>query len=331
MEGFASRAMALRNRGWQSLIPIRARTKRPPIEGWPDFGVTPPTPAQIAAWGVLYPDAGLALVYGGPERVLAIDLDWLDYRAFVAWAKTKSILGPTPLVREGLYPKKLMLYRFEPPMVLPNKAYGNFEIFHAAGTQTVFYGVHPDTGAEYKWIAGATPADIAPCDLPVVNQAQVLKLIETLRPLCDGNSTPARGKGGRKGASRVYAATGQGASDRASGAVASVISDLREHADPMARAIEIVRHSTPGNRYPNAFGCTVALVRMGYGDADIERDLIPPYAGLFRPSERRERTGAISSALRWARGEIGDDAKSLTVTAQAQSIESWWQAREGGQ
>lgn len=331
MTDFAARALALRNRGWLSLIPIRANAKRPQIEVWQYFATTPPTPAQLAEWGRMFPTAGIGFVYGGNEHVLAVDLDWLDERASVAWKKTKSILGATPLVREGLHPKKLMLYRFEPPLVLPGKAFGNFEIFHAIGTQTVFHGLHPSTGAPYKWISGATPADVAPCDLPVVSQPQVLKLIETLRPLCGEVATQARGSGSRKGVKRVYAPTGLGASDRASGAVASVISDLREHANPLSRAIEIVRHSTPGNRYPNAFGCTVALVRMGYADEDIERDLIPTYANLFRPSERCQRIDAISSALSWARNEIGGDAKSLSKTTQAQFIESWWNAREGGQ
>jgi hypothetical protein len=238
------------------------------------------------------------------------------------------LLGPTPLVREGRHPKKLMLYRFEPPMVLPGKAFGNFEIFHAAGTQTVFAGVHPETGAPYRWIAGASPFDTAPGDLPIVNQAQVVALIDALRPLCGAAPMQSR-KGAKKQVARVYAPNGQGASDRASGAVASVISDLREHAAPLARAIEIVRHSTPGNRYPNAFGCTVALVRMGYSDDEIARDLIPNYAGLFLPSERRQRVDALQSALRWARGEIGDDAQALATTAQAQAIDGWWRAREG--
>jgi hypothetical protein len=325
---FAATAMAMRNRGWQSLVPITPAKKRPCISEWQRWGTTPPSPAQIAAWGVQYPDAGLGLVYGGPENVLAVDLDWLDDRAYAAWAKTKSLLGPTPLVREGLHPKKLMLYRFEPPLVLPGKAFGNFEIFHAAGTQTVFAGVHPDTGAPYRWIAGATPADIGPQELPLVTPAQVLALIDALRPLC-GDAPVKSGKGSRSKTPRVYAPSGQGASDRTSGTVASVISDLREHAEPMVRAIEIVRHSTPGNRYPNAFGCTVALVRMGYSDAEINAQLVPAYAKLFLPSEHRQRVDALQSALRWARGEIGEDAKALTVTAQAQSIESWWRAREG--
>lgn len=324
---FVAKAMAARERGWLSLIPIVCGQKFPSIKKWEMFGVTPPSTAQIAAWGEVSPNAGLGFVYGGQESVLAVDLDWLDGRAYTAWARTKDTLGPTPLVREGLHPKKLMLYRFEQPMVLPGKNFGNFELFYAVGTQTVFSGIHPDTHKPYHWIAGANPTQISPRDLPLVNQSQLVELIERLRPLCDDPNERSQSRKVRR-TTRVYAPVGKGASDRASGAVASVISDLREHTDPMLRAIDIVRHSTPGNRYPNAFGCTVALVRMGYADSDIKLKLIPVYSNLFLPSERNQRIDAMTSALHWARNEIGDDAESLASTTQVQSIESWWQTRK---
>jgi hypothetical protein len=92
-------------------------------------------------------------------------------------------LGPTPLVRVGMAPKILLVYRPEsrfskvqtPELVLPNAIKVKVELL-AEGQQFVADGTHPDTGQPYTW-TGGTPEDVPIAVLPVITEAQARDVI----------------------------------------------------------------------------------------------------------------------------------------------------------
>ena len=51
---FAELAPGLREKGWRSLIPIRAGQKRPAIAGWNACNKSPPSDMEFAEWARLY-------------------------------------------------------------------------------------------------------------------------------------------------------------------------------------------------------------------------------------------------------------------------------------
>jgi hypothetical protein len=92
-------------------------------------------------------------------------------------------LGPTPLVRVGMAPKILLVYRPEsrfskvqtPELVLPNIIKVKVELL-AEGQQFVADGTHPDTGQPYTW-TGGSPEDVPIAELPVIAEAQARAVI----------------------------------------------------------------------------------------------------------------------------------------------------------
>jgi hypothetical protein len=221
---FLETAFAMRRAGWGSMIPIPEGSKAPSLDAWPQHAVDPPSDHLLARWASLYPHNGVGFPYGGSERILGVDLDYLiEEAAQRAFALMKNILGPTPLLRIGLYPKRLGLYRFLGSETLPGKAFNSFELFHKLGAQTVFFGVHPDTGREYAWPL-KSPMDVPPTEAPEVSYAQILELIEALRPIA-----PPKKRAGARNHRRVTSApfNPDVASDRLSGAVAGVLTDPR--------------------------------------------------------------------------------------------------------
>ena len=317
---FLKNAFALRRRGWLSCIPTVHGGKNPCIDEWEKRAANPPDEHELARWASLYPNAGNGYVYGGSEHALGVDLDFLDEeKANRALARTKAILGPSPLRRIGCYPKRLLLYGYKGPP-LPGKNFGGFELFYATG-QTIFFGLHPDTGRPYEWVIG-DPREIGPSDLPEVSNEQILELIAALRPLQEPKKPTGKPKALREA---TPAFDSQAASDRLSGAVADVLPELRTALDPLLVAIEILASAKQGSRYSTAFGVVIALVKFGYPDAEIWQAISPVYAGLFLDvSERRQHLKAIESALVWARKEIGPDLQSLLAQPAIQSLHASW-------
>jgi hypothetical protein len=92
-------------------------------------------------------------------------------------------LGPTPLVRVGMAPRILLVYRPEsrfskvqtPELVLPNIIKVRVELL-AEGQQFVADGTHPNTGQPYTW-TGGSPEDVPIAELPVIAEAQARDVI----------------------------------------------------------------------------------------------------------------------------------------------------------
>jgi RecA-family ATPase len=93
-----------------------------------------------------------------------------------------STLGETPLVRVGLAPKTLLVYRAEktfgkiqtPNLILPNGQTPKVEVL-ASGQHFVADGVHPVTRQPYTWI-DESPETVHISLLPVVTEDQVREI-----------------------------------------------------------------------------------------------------------------------------------------------------------
>jgi hypothetical protein len=92
-------------------------------------------------------------------------------------------LGATPLVRVGMAPKILLVYRPEsrfrkvqtPDLVLPTGVKVKVELL-AEGQQFVANGTHPDTGHPYTW-TGGSPEDVPIEELPVITETKARYVI----------------------------------------------------------------------------------------------------------------------------------------------------------
>ena len=300
---FATLAPRLRDNGWASVIPVANPGKRPLISGWQAYNRAAPTEVEVDLWCSAHPGAGIGLAYG-PDRVLGVDLDFLEPAAAArAEAAVVDTLGTTTAVRIGHSPKRLLLYRAAPGLIVPGKAFGGYELFSTT-CQTVLFGTHPDTGQPYYW-PGRSPEDTSPDDLPVVGQEALNALIRALEPLC----------------SRLGPKHRQPVASPAHGRVAQwlqAFNDLDGKPVDLCRAA--VEAAPEGDRYPTAFSAVVALVRIGLSDAEIITNVILPYLERFDRREQPDRQTAIMSGLRWARREIGPDAASHRGEHQKRAI-----------
>lgn len=316
---FGDDALKFYDRGWRWLTPTKPSDKRPEKSGWPSAGKSDPQRDDIAADARRYRTHGIGLCYGPANPTIGMDIDILDDAiASAARDICENILGVTPLIRQGLPPKLLMLYRKALPFEIAGKFFGAFEVFSRVGSQTVIAGIHPDTLQPYRWIAGASPTDTTPDELPAVTPEQVYAAIDALGAMVNrsGYRAPQRVPQHQP---RQYKSTAQaahqrpslrqrGASDRTSGAMAAVLPKLRATDDPLIEATRLAATADYGSRYSTATGLIYSLVAMGYDDGAIERAVIAPYLDHFtNKGEKHARTNAIASATTWARATIGAD------------------------
>ncbi|WP_339950722.1 bifunctional DNA primase/polymerase [uncultured Albimonas sp.] len=188
-------ALALLDQGYEPL-PIKPARKAPAPSRWTSVAIDE---ALAEAWTREFPDHGVGLRTG---CLVGIDIDILDPDlAHAAEAIARRILGQTPLLRVGRWPKRLLVYRTEAPF-RKIKVPG-LEIL-SQGQQFVAFGIHPDTGQPYHWPEGDTPLDVAFEDLPLVTQAQCEVLaaeIPALSPEAH-SAGPGRRSGAPGGGSR---------------------------------------------------------------------------------------------------------------------------------
>jgi hypothetical protein len=308
---FGPLAPKLRAKGWRSIIPIQPGQKRPAIGAWQRFNCNPPSDAEIDRFALIYPGHGIGLAYG-PDAVVAVDVDQLDPVKSAEMEKiVVDCLGASPLVRVGKPPKFLALYQIEPGTRLDGKNFGGFEIFSATG-QTVLFGRHPE-GFTYTW-RDASPVDVAPSDLPMVTLANIHALIQSLEPY---RVALTRGKGANGGNTSI--------GSLGSGAAAAVLPLLRAADDPLTEAATLTANAVEGNRYPTAFGCAVALIMMGYSDAEIRDAIFEDYAALFDHCDVASRIQALETGMRWARRSVGVDAATAARSPVMQSLAAAWE------
>jgi hypothetical protein len=159
-------------------IPIRPGTKVTRIAKWQLLCSSILAPSDLQDFIDKYPFDSVALVCGA---TLAIDIDSLDEtRAAFLQRTAVEMLGPTPLVRVGRYPKRMLLYRSSDPPPRTQRL-GDIEIL-GSKAYVLAFGIHPQTARPYEWTRGASPADLRFDQVPAVGREQIQALVEQLRP-----------------------------------------------------------------------------------------------------------------------------------------------------
>lgn len=183
---YATAAERLLDNGYAPL-PIIPGQKRPPVDGWTTVTIDL---LAVSTWARQYPRFGVGLRTGS---LVGLDIDILDPDlAHLAERLAIERLGDT-LVRVGLWPKRLLLYRTNAPFskLVRGSEFAKVEVL-GAGQQFVAFGCHPGTGANYYWPYDETPLDVRFDALPLVVEARVRAFLEeaaTLLGLKEGKAS----------------------------------------------------------------------------------------------------------------------------------------------
>jgi hypothetical protein len=150
------------------------------MKGWDGLNTTEWDNADLVATINEYQPADLycCCVAVQPE-IVAIDADIIDpAHATLADELANNILGDTPLVRIGLAPKQIRVYRADG--VVRSRKLHPIEIFSGSG-QFVAFGWHEKAGRPYIW-PQASPLTISADSpaIPAVKQAQIEHFITEL-------------------------------------------------------------------------------------------------------------------------------------------------------
>ena len=161
LNGYGDLALPLLENGYEPL-PIIPRGKRPALTRWTS---SPIDIDAVEAWSRQFPGHSVGLRTGA---LVGLDIDVLDPdRAHEVQSLAEDRFGAT-LIRVGLWPKRLLLYRTAMPF---GKLKAGQVEFLGAGQQFVAFGTHPGTGQPYYWPEGETPLDVPLGDLPTVDDA----------------------------------------------------------------------------------------------------------------------------------------------------------------
>lgn len=286
---FGEIAPKLRSRGWQALIPIRPWAKSPIIHKWQRFNTSAPDECELLGWQKRYPDAGIGLAFG-PDRVLAIDLDFLDPgKADQAKLIVCGTLGQTPLIRVGKPPKSLSFFRASDGLSVNGKAFGGFEVFSRSG-QCVLFGIHPSTELPYQWPA-ERPETFGPADLPVVRQEQLDDFLTAMAPLREDIVTLRKRK--VKGITQ-------------SGVWLSVFNSLPDPEAMITAGTAGIAAAGVGGRHPTMVAVVIALITRAVPSEQFIDALENAYFATLDASEMVKRQEDVVRAVRWAEARVWD-------------------------
>lgn len=164
---YADLAGRLLDNGYEP-VPIHPRSKAVAAKGWTEGVIDA---ARVDTWCRDFGNCGIGLRTG---RLVGLDIDVLD--ADVAHrlaAGATEMFGPT-LIRVGLWPKRLLLYRNDAPIRKLNLPC--LDIL-GVGQQFVAFGTHPGTGRPYDWVTGETPCEVPVDQLPSVDEAGLQRFL----------------------------------------------------------------------------------------------------------------------------------------------------------
>jgi hypothetical protein len=146
---FAAVAEQLAEQGWRP-FPGWQASKRPAMRGWPGLNRSEWDGADLAAAVADYrPADDFCCCLAVQSEIVAVDLDIVDQEhAAAADRLANDILGRTPLVRIGLAPKQIRIYRSGDP--IRSRKLHPLEIFSGSG-QFIAYGWHEKAERPYTW------------------------------------------------------------------------------------------------------------------------------------------------------------------------------------
>lgn len=188
---YAEVALQLLENGYEPL-PLRPGEKRPAVEGWTTIAIDE---AQVDHWRQIHARAGIGLRTG---HLVGIDIDILDDDIAHEMGQIVEATLGSPLMRVGLWPKRLFLCRTETPFA--KLQIGKLEIL-GQGQQLVAFGIHPGTQKPYYWPGGESPLDVPLDQLPIVDEVACRDLLcelATLLPAA-GEEQRSRRRGERTG------------------------------------------------------------------------------------------------------------------------------------
>ena len=169
---FAAVAQPVAERGWRP-FPGLQTSKIPAMCGWSGLNAAEWDGADlVAAVSEYQPPEDYCCCFAVQPEVVAIDADITDQaHAAFAYNLADDILGATPLVRIGLAPKHIRVYRAG-DRIRSRKTHP-VETFSGSG-QFVAFGWHAKAQRPYAWPC-ESPLTIGPDDhtIPIVNAAQI--------------------------------------------------------------------------------------------------------------------------------------------------------------
>ncbi|MBF0436486.1 MAG: PriCT-2 domain-containing protein [Magnetococcales bacterium] len=156
-----------------------------PYKGWMKHASRATTEHELAIWKQ-WPEAGIGIAGG---VVVGIDID-VDDESLANQLEdlARTLFGPTPAVRIGRAPKRLLVYQAEAPF--KGIKSHPLEVL-CRGQQFVAFAIHPDTGEPYHW-PEVSLTDLTLADLPVITEAQARSFIEQGIALLPESMRPAR-------------------------------------------------------------------------------------------------------------------------------------------
>ncbi|MBF0181936.1 MAG: bifunctional DNA primase/polymerase, partial [Magnetococcales bacterium] len=162
------------------------RGKWMPYRGWTKHASRATTVHELAIWKQ-WPEAGIGIPCG---MIVGVDIDIIDDADLAdrLQALAFGMLGETPAIRIGQYPKRMLVYRTTIPFK-GIKAHP-LEVL-CQGQQFVAYAIHPGTGQPYDWPVRSL-ADLTLADLPTITEAQAHAFIEQALAMLPEGMRPAR-------------------------------------------------------------------------------------------------------------------------------------------
>jgi hypothetical protein len=192
---FCEVAARLLDNAWR---PLPVIGKQPAMAGWAALCHMPWDYDDLIAATHDYAGNYSCGIAADPTHVF-IDTDVLDETlATNIGALAEETFGRTPLIRIGLAPKWVRIYRTRPGEAIRSRKAHPVEVMCGSG-MIVAYGKHPDTGEPYHWITGhsALTTTANSGDIPLISSTQLMKFLTTAHGLLGrahyGVSGQARG------------------------------------------------------------------------------------------------------------------------------------------
>lgn len=188
---FAAVAQQVAGRGWRP-FPGLQTSKVPALKGWSGLNTAEWDDADLAATIQEYQPADrYCCCLAVQPEIIAIDADIIDpEHAAFAGELANAIFGITPLVRIGLAPKCIRVYRADG--VVKSRKLHPVEIFSGSG-QFVAFGWHEKTGRPYLWPqVSPLTINVNNPSIPAVNQAQIDRFATELFRVVPRRLAPTR-------------------------------------------------------------------------------------------------------------------------------------------
>lgn len=170
-----------------TVTPTKGKT--PAVRNWQNPKPTDPQWLARVVKANRFAGCNVGIVCG---RVVGIDLDADDpEKALQLESLAAENLGPTMFQRIGRAPRTLLLYRPGEGERIPSLAgIGGCVDVLSGGRQFVAFGIHPDTGQPYQWIAD-NPHTKRIEDVPTITAAELQSFTEEVARAFAGPSISA--------------------------------------------------------------------------------------------------------------------------------------------